>query len=53
MSDEPTHVAVPVPLAQSILDYLATRPYGEVYRLISALQSLEPAPAGLDDKVAE
>lgn len=48
MSDQA--ISVPVPLAQAILDYLATRPYGEVYRLISAMQSLEP-PADSDSKV--
>jgi hypothetical protein len=31
-------------LAQVILDYLAQRPYHEVYQLIAALQRLAPAP---------
>lgn len=51
MSDEATHVLVPVPIAQAVLDYLATRPYGEVYQLIATLQSLQPAPAEAADKV--
>lgn len=49
MSDQA--ISVPVPLAQALLDYLATRPYGEVYQLIAALQSLQPAPAEPADKV--
>lgn len=28
------------PLAQAILNYLVTKPYGEVFQLIIALQSL-------------
>ena len=31
-------------LANAILQYLATRPYAEVFRLIAALQSGTPLP---------
>jgi hypothetical protein len=44
------HVAIPVTLAQALLDYLATRPYGDVYTLVPGLQGAkeliitDPAP---------
>lgn len=31
-------------LAQAIVNYLATRPYAEVYRMVQGLQSLEVHP---------
>lgn len=37
-------------LAQAVLNYLARRPYAEVFELIAALQRLEPPD---DDKQAE
>lgn len=36
----PTQYLLPGPLAQALLDYLSTRPYNEVYQLISAVQVL-------------
>jgi hypothetical protein len=35
-------LAIPVPLAQRVVDYLAGRPYVEVFELIQDLQSLSP-----------
>lgn len=35
---------IPIPVAQAILNYLATQPYQQVHELIHALQALEPAP---------
>jgi len=29
------------PLAQAVLDYLVTKPFNEVYKLVIALQALE------------
>ena len=29
-------------LAQEVIDYLASKPYAEVYRLIGALQTMKP-----------
>ena len=35
-------------LAQAVLNYLATRPYAEVFQLISQLQSLEKIEVKVD-----
>lgn len=35
---------IPLELAEAIANYLAQRPYAEVYQLIAALQQLQPAP---------
>ena len=40
----PRAIAVPLPLARRLVDYLATRPYAEVCELIPALQRCEPVP---------
>lgn len=32
---------LPQPVAQAIVDYLVTKPFGEVYELIMAIQKLE------------
>lgn len=34
---------LPADLGQAMIDYLATRPYREVYQLVAALQQLTPA----------
>lgn len=44
----PRAIAVPLPLAQRLVDYLATRPYAEVCELIPALQRCEPVPEPAD-----
>ena len=36
------NLVLPFPLGQTVLDYLATRPYNEVYMLVAELQALEP-----------
>lgn len=35
---------IPEKLAQILVDYLANRPYGEVFQLIPGLMGLKPAP---------
>lgn len=34
---------LPVELAQALHDYLITRPFGEVERMVGALRTLKPA----------
>jgi hypothetical protein len=43
--DRPEAFAIPHLLAQATLDYLASRPYREVYQLVQAFEALEPLPA--------
>lgn len=45
---EPVAFLLPRELAQSFLNYLTSRPYGEVFQLVSALRSLD---ALTDDQV--
>ena len=42
MTNAPTHLLIPTDLAQSIADYLATRPFREVAGFMGALQQLKP-----------
>jgi hypothetical protein len=44
----PDTYLIPRALAQATLDYLAARPYREVFALIQAFESLEPVPGGSD-----
>lgn len=39
---QPTHIAVPVGLAEAIVQYLARQPYADVAPLIGALQQSSP-----------
>lgn len=40
---QPKELIIPLELVQAIGNYLAQKPYGEVYQLIAALQQLQPA----------
>jgi hypothetical protein len=42
--DRPDAYVISHPLAQATLDYLASRPYREVYQLVRAFEALEPVP---------
>jgi hypothetical protein len=42
--DRPDAYVISHPLAQATLDYLASRPYREVYQLVRAFEALEPLP---------
>ncbi|MGI9491222.1 MAG: hypothetical protein ACR2QF_02225 [Geminicoccaceae bacterium] len=37
-----THLAVRTEVAQAILNYLGTQPYGQVHQLIAELQQAQP-----------
>jgi len=39
---EETYLALPAPLAQALIGYLAQRPFAEVYQMIARLQALTP-----------
>jgi hypothetical protein len=41
---EQPQLILPTHLGQALLDYLATKPYREVYQLVAALQQLQPVP---------
>ena len=41
-ADLPDAYVIPTALAQATLDYLASRPYREVYALVQAFEVLEP-----------
>lgn len=42
--------AIPRTLAQATLDYLASRPYRDVFALVQAFESLEPlSPVSIDE----
>lgn len=40
---QPTAYVLPADLAQALLNYLALRPYGEVFQLINGVMQLEAA----------
>ena len=40
----PNTFAIPVDMLDATVNYLATRPYREVFQLINALSSLKPVP---------
>lgn len=39
---KPTHIAMPVDVAQAIADYLVTKPFNEVAKLLGSLQACKP-----------
>ena len=41
---KPQNLIIPLALVEAIGNYLVTKPYGEVWQLIQALQQLQPAP---------
>jgi hypothetical protein len=43
-SELPAAYVIPRELAQATLNYLAAQPYREVFALVRAFESLEPAP---------
>lgn len=46
MSDEqPKQLVISLTTAEAVVNYLAQRPYVEVFQLIAAMQQLQPLPA--------
>ena len=43
--DKPQQLVIPLATAEAVLNYLATRPYIEVFQLIASMQQLQPLPA--------
>lgn len=46
MNNEQTkQLVIDLKTAEAVVNYLATRPYVEVFQLIAAMQQLQPLPA--------
>ena len=45
MSEQPDKLIIDVKTAEAVVNYLAGRPYVEVFQLIAAMQQLQPLPA--------
>ena len=45
MSDEKKQLVIDLKTAEAVVNYLAARPYVEVFQLIAAMQQLQPLPA--------
>ena len=46
MSDtQPDKLVIDLKTAEAVVNYLAARPYVEVFQLIAAMQQLQPLPA--------
>lgn len=43
-NDRMKNYAIPESLANTILSYLAKRPYDEVFRMVAAMQELQEVP---------
>ena len=43
--DKPQQLVIPLATAEAVVNYLAQRPYIEVFQLIAALQQLQPQPS--------
>jgi len=41
---EPTELVISVKTAEAVVNYLATKPYIEVYQLVALMQQLKPFP---------
>lgn len=42
---QPQQLVIPLATAEAVVNYLAQRPYVEVFQLIAAMQQLQPLPA--------
>ncbi len=42
---QPQQLVIPLATAEAMVNYLAQRPYVEVFQLIAAMQQLQPLPA--------
>lgn len=47
---EPTELVISVKAAEAVVNYLATKPYIEVYQLVALMQQLKPLPAAEEVK---
>jgi len=46
-----TNLIIDIKTAEAVVNYLATRPYIEVFQLIAAMQQLQPLPTPTAPKV--
>ena len=45
MNEQPKQLVIDLKTAEAVINYLAQRPYIEVFQLIAAMQQLQPLPA--------
>lgn len=45
MTDQPDKLVIDLKTAEAVVNYLAQRPYVEVFQLVAAMQQLQPLPA--------
>jgi len=43
-NEQPKQLVIPLATAEAVINYLAARPYVEVFQLIAAMQQLQPLP---------
>ena len=53
MTEQPKQLVIDLALAEAIANYLAQRPYIEVWQLIAKLQQLQPLPEAPAEPVKE
>lgn len=45
MSDQPDNLIIDLKTAEAVVNYLAQKPYIEVFQLVALMQQLQPLPA--------
>ena len=53
MNEQTKQLVIPLATAEAVVNYLAQRPYVEVFQLIAAMQQLQPLPAPVDEAPKE
>jgi len=51
MTEQPDKLIIDVKTAEAVVNYLAQRPYVEVFQLIAAMQQLQPLPAPANEPI--
>jgi len=51
MSEQPDKLIIDLKTAEAVVNYLAQRPYVEVFQLIALMQQLQPLPAPAQEPV--
>lgn len=52
-NEQPKQLVIPLATAEAVVNYLAQRPYVEVFQLIAAMQQLQPLPVPVAEEVKE
>ena len=53
MNEQPKQLVIDIKTAEAVVNYLAQRPYIEVFELIGAMQQLQPLPTPADEATKE